>query len=451
MTDPARPDVVDALADGDAAAWVALLEHLAAHQPPVAPPPVVRAWLARDPSPDAWVQRAKRAAVTAESPWFSTARGALRAFLPWWTAGVAAALPPDDPVALESRLQALGRDVEEGAAGRVAALIADLRRPPTAARLLPRALLLAARRAREARAWDDALAAATEARALAAEPELVDASTRAHAAALLGLRRVGEALSLLDRALARRGPLFGGGGAFSLTPSADPVEDAIDEAATVAGWADATTPEWVRALGGLSERLGSPDAAARFAAGLAALSAGSDPVVGLEVVLRQAAERGLAATARAAAQALAAHRALAPEEALRLAHLEADAIVDPAARAEALLVAARAADPGALCDTDAGHALADVAVDALVAGGDLRAVEVARAVLDAKRARYGDDAPATWQELGNVGIAWARLGRSEDARDCLERAVAGLGEALGPDHPATARARRNLARVRTGS
>ncbi|MFY0540686.1 hypothetical protein [Nannocystis pusilla] len=77
----------------------------------------------------------------------------------------------------------------------------------------------------------------------------------------------------------------------------------------VAGWAVATRPEWVRALGGLAERADEEDEPAalwaRFEAALAEMIAtSSDPAEDVEVVPAQARERKLWRTAEAAAKAL---------------------------------------------------------------------------------------------------------------------------------------------------
>ncbi|PCC74992.1 RNA polymerase Rpb1, domain 1 [Nannocystis exedens] len=232
---------------------------------------------------------------------------------------VSATVPPagDDSV-LRARYESALRDTSDDALLGARALAGDLWRAQPGSRLHIDALVLLVRRALEDGEIDEALATADEAEALA--QQLGDrarsmVATRQRGAALLRAGRVQEALAVLEPALRERGPLFGGSGAFRHVSLHDPRAAALDEAATVAGWATSTTPEWVRALGGIAERAGEGDDPEplwmRFWAALVDMIAASPaPAADLLVVLRQARERGMSRTAEAAAQALEARRHL---------------------------------------------------------------------------------------------------------------------------------------------
>ncbi|MCY0987749.1 hypothetical protein OV203_11475 [Nannocystis sp. ILAH1] len=222
--------------------------------------------------------------------------------------------PADEPGGLRSRYEAALNDTSDGALAVALALVGDVGIAEPASALHVDALLLLVRRALEDAEIDQALVAARAAEALA--EALGDRSrglsaTRHRGAALLRAGRVQEALAALEPALSVRGPLFGGRGSFREAWPEKGRAAALAEAAMVAGWAAATTPEWVRALGGLAERATEDDAPAvlwaRFEAALAGMiEASPEPADDLEVVLEQARERGLSRTAAAAAQALAA-------------------------------------------------------------------------------------------------------------------------------------------------
>jgi hypothetical protein len=125
---------------------------------------------------------------------------------------------------------------------------------------------------------------------------------RALAGALLHQHRWTEGFAILDDVLLDRGPLFGGDGVTVSSGTDDPREAAIDEAVTIAGWASADVPEWVRAVGGMWERFaGDPIAKEleeRFEVGLELLTS----LDGFEVVIRQSRERSLLKAATMAAR-----------------------------------------------------------------------------------------------------------------------------------------------------
>src|SRR5690606_35674386 len=209
------------------------------------------------------------------------------------------------------------------------------------------------------------------------------------------------------------GPLFGGVGAFLLRgdDDEDPLDAALDEAATIASWASRTTPEWVRALGGIAERSGLTWT--RFEQALEAmLAASTNPLSDLEVVARQAGQRGMVRTALAAAEALAARF---PEDleaaAIAAPHLAAAGQVD---RALALFSAV-ARDPRTIAETSSGHALVEALVRELVARGDRRALEVQQRLVDAKHELWGE-CPALALERHNLATIHAELGDHAEAR-----------------------------------
>lgn len=391
--------------------------------------------------------------------------------------------PSDEPqaVTLQGRLDLLMRRADSEALGLTRGLVQDIRQAGDS--LLPEALLLLARRARELPDFEEALAAATEAWEHSQDPGQRDRALRARGAALLGLRRVGEALEVLDGALVRRGPLFGGGGSFSFRAPTDPMDEVLDEAASIASWASARTPEWVRALGGMAEHLDLPELHERFEQGLRTLAAQEPDKAArdLEVVLRHASQRSLHTTAAAAALHLAdlartcdeellpdlldaLHEAAPrdvhplstallqrplptdPEDLLRLRAKAAAGDPEPLPAMWDLFLDLRA-EPALLSETDTGHAFADALVDTLVATGDHRALDVAATLYEAKVCRWGEDVPAAWLELQNIGTTYARLGQPVPARKALTSALEGLLRHADEDHPRVRIVKQNLARL----
>jgi hypothetical protein len=145
----------------------------------------------------------------------------------------------------------------------------------------------------------------------AGDERAVRVTERLRGSALLSLERFDEAFAILDPAMTRSAP--SPAGASRYTSNADPRAEAIAEAATVATWASATTPEWVRALGGMAERTRRRELWKRFEAALVTMVDGaSDPASDLEVVIRQAGQRDLGRTVKAARK-LAAARGLDPD------------------------------------------------------------------------------------------------------------------------------------------
>lgn len=317
-TDPTRilagdPAAIDALAHGDEVTWQALAEHAVLHPGTVASPTFVSRLLERAPDLTTLLERAHAVLASTRSSIYSTSLTAARALLAWLGGGIAVTLEPIHPAALAVRY---AREMNAPEGVDVArALVADVRRfAPPRPRLSDALVLLARRALEEDGAFEEALAAATEAEAIhgaSGERPGVQACRRLRGAALLLGWRFDEAFAVLDSEMALRGPRFEG--ASRIGARRDPVLEAIDDAAAVALWAQSSTPEWVRALGGIAERTGRSDLWERFVAQLTRMVDGSkSPASDLEVVIRQAGERDLGRTVQAARD-LAAARDLDPD------------------------------------------------------------------------------------------------------------------------------------------
>jgi len=242
----------------------------------------------------------------------------------------------------------------------------DLTRVGGPASMQAEAHLLVATRAREERRFDAGLAAVQRVKAL--DPSLSSRADRLEGALLLGARRVDEGLALLQATMGSRVSLRERVMASRYFGVDDPLDAALDEAATIALWASHATPEWVRALGGVEERMG--EGVGRLGEALAAMvESSAHPVSDLEVVTRQAGQRGFRRTALAAAEVLAARFG----DSLDAASIAGPvlAVEGQSARASALFE--RAGDAAPASDDDKGRAL-------------LRAAELARATNDLLRA-----------------------------------------------------------------
>lgn len=72
-------------------------------------------------------------------------------------------------------------------------------------------------------------------------------------------------------------------------------------------------------------------------------------------------------------------------------------------------------------------------------------VESMLATLCCYEHQFGPYSPVTLRMMAEVGAAFGRTGRTSPARVLLERASRELTRFLGPDHPAAAEARAQLA------
>jgi hypothetical protein len=298
------------LAEGDVPTWQALFEHLlqkgqgGSALDAGASGPFVEAALEQVQGFEPWYRIAHTAASRCESDWFSTVMTALRPWHRWFFNGIARVRPADSDEMLTARLFALQNSIPEDALSQVRSLANDARRVWGNTGKLGQVLLLVHRRSSESGAHGDALLAAEEAERLfkaAGDDANVRFAGRLRAASLFCLRRFDDAFAVAEPLLGRPGPRFGGGGVFSLSVGSDERTKAAAEVAQVVGWATDSTPEWVRALGGLAERFAEPGLWRRFEAALTGmLQRSDDPEEDLEVVLRQADERGLHETVRVA-------------------------------------------------------------------------------------------------------------------------------------------------------
>lgn len=288
------------LAARDVDAWTTLVEHVFQHEGTDAPAALVLAMLAIDDDPDVWSRHAREALAQAESAYFTTVASAMRRVQPWLFGGIRDATPPDHRARLLLRFAELRSSPGEDALALLRVLVRELEAAGVSPARRAEAQLILARRALEDRSFDEARAAARAVAGL--DPKRASEATRSEGAILLASGRVTEALEVLHEVLETRGPLFGGGGAWRFRAIDDPLEAVLDEAATIATWASHTTPEWVRALGGIAERSGR--GWDRFERALARMIATSRHVDDdLEVVERHATQRGLTKTAKAARDA----------------------------------------------------------------------------------------------------------------------------------------------------
>jgi len=131
--------------------------------------------------------------------------------------------------------------------------------------------------------------------AKSAEGKLKNAVERRVLASLLYLGRYREAHEMAASVLSRPGAIFAGGDVVMSAPSK--VESSCDELKSILDWCHATTPEWIRGLGGLASSLqdAGQDASevhAWFIEALEALEDDKDVEAELGVILRQLMERG---------------------------------------------------------------------------------------------------------------------------------------------------------------
>lgn len=325
---------IGALVGGDPDAWGPLLDHVL-DDPAPAPAFAAALWGAW-PELDAWSRAITQGLGRSEK--VSTVAKGRRVLVPWLLASVREAFEPSHDAALDARLLDLrsgGRD--DGGFAEARALVAELelrggapRAPAAPAASTPEGALLtslfgappAAPRSRLAEATQLAAKAAFVVRDHDAAERYAKRAVQLHEAsgddasanaarrllvgALLHQRRWDEAFALADEAMRGRGPMFGGGGVTTLVTSSDPQVAALDELQTIATWASLSVPEWVRAIGALTEVFADDPARERFerryARGLDRLLEAKRPLDELEVVIRQLRERGHLRAARVAAR-----------------------------------------------------------------------------------------------------------------------------------------------------
>ena len=267
----AEPRAVGHLAASDRETWKCLVGHIDRSE--ACPPVLVRALLAIDDL-EGWRRRIF-SAFRGLNP--DDGLGADDGFRRWFAAGIVRHLPRTDPAALGLSYRTALDHVEADAAKRAADLAVEIEEAGDSAQhrsLLGRALLLLARRLGEDGDHEGASAAARRADAIFAK--LGDAdwqaqAMRVRAGALLRLRKLDEALALVDTLF--RDPPAGfplEGGVYRLATSSDPV--ALAEAATIVLSATKDNPAWIRALGSIAESTGHRGCAERFEAGRRSLA-----------------------------------------------------------------------------------------------------------------------------------------------------------------------------------
>lgn len=271
-----EPRALARLASSDYETWETLARHMYGND--ACPPPLVHALLAID-DPTGWAARLFHAYM-GKNP--DLGLGADWDFRRWFGAGIVKTLAPDDIVSLRVRYTTATNDVEDGTAQRTAALVADIEAASESEAhraLLGRALLLLARRLGEAEDHDAAIAAAR--RAEDVFTKLGDTTWSAQAvrmrgAAMLRQRKIDDALGVLDTVADAPHAGFSGEGSYrgiravqnpdgTYRPEKvlDPIDAALDHAATIAVWATRDEPSWITALGKIADATGHAGCAAR--------------------------------------------------------------------------------------------------------------------------------------------------------------------------------------------
>ncbi len=277
--------------------------------------------------------------------------------------------------------------------------------------------------------------------------------------ALLYNGQVQAAFKVFASALQSRGPMFGGGGTTIYTKAPNEREEAIDEIQAIAEWADAKTPEWVRAVGGLAERW--PEEAdylwpvyEQYVTML--FEETHNPESDIEVIVRQSGQRGLMETP---ARAIDIYLEFFPEddwawdqkkfigEFRRVEDLIALKDSDFEKMVEGLTeILNEMRDKGELGERNLSFQVIDALVDGLVEAKDARALDVQKDIWEYKLDKYGE-CPAAWLEEQNYGTILIQFDRPDEARTHIQNALDKLKNQFGPEHPHVQMARRNLDRL----
>lgn len=418
-----------------------------------------------------WWRQVSRSVIEADDSFF-TKGGPIRNFESWLIRSALDALPPDD-----AETFALRRFLVENAPGSdggfeaAKLLLSDIEaalrtaESPELEQLAPEVELLVAKGAFTIFDFEGAYSAARGAARTFRRQRRNDRywfAQRQVGAACIGTGEFEEAFAIFEKALSTRGPLFGGGVSVTRT-AANPQLEAVQEMVTICAWADLTTPEYVRAIGGLAERWDQDDEVKvgylwrqYEAAAERMFAASRNPESDIEVVVRQSGQRGLV---DAPTRALVAYLREYPED--EWAHRQLD-ILGRYARLD--MLAAKLDDEtdvaidglfelfddvmarDALEDGNFGFRVTDTLIDALLAHEDDRAVDVQQHLLDHKLQMWGE-CPAAWLERQNLGSVLSTLGRKDEARALIEDALGRLRAHFGDDHQHVRMAERNLARI----
>lgn len=257
----AEPTVIARLAASDLATWQRMMDIVRARQI-ACPARVVHALMAID-DVEGWQERAFKA-FRGRNPddgmeaWFDFAR--------WLGDGILAHLRPDDPRSLRTLYKRLLVDLAPGAAERVEALTrATASAGDTAAHrvVLGRALVLLAQRLGEAGDQDAAVAVAKRAEDVFAklgEVTWVGDARRQQAGALVRLRKLDEAIALIETIETPPGAWRDEGAAFASVVAADPVDALYVQAAWLCRDANSQDRLWRREFALLIERIRHPRA-----------------------------------------------------------------------------------------------------------------------------------------------------------------------------------------------
>ena len=294
------------MAAGSHEEWIPLVEFLLDN--PRATPAFVKALWDVQPDTKKWLGNIEQALANTEK--VSTVSSGKKILLPWLLNSVLGAFPSTHEAALEMRIQdlrSMARDDGGFADGK--ALFADLIKYQASDKRLAAVALLVAKGAFTEGNYKAARDYSTKAigfHSNAGNARGADLAKRYLGGPLLHLHQWDKAFALFDEVLVARGPLFGGGGVTVFRSYSDPKEEAIGEAQAIALWASHSVPEWVRAIGGLTEVFANDSYAdalnRRYKAGLTRLMTANDPLDELEVVIRQLRERSFNRAAFVAAQ-----------------------------------------------------------------------------------------------------------------------------------------------------
>lgn len=391
----------------------------------------------------------------------------LRAFRLWLIDSALQALPDDDPRRFDLRFRRLQYEPgEDGGFEAGRALLDDLTSSHASPAIIAEVARLTVRGAFTVRDYGAALELARiahRAYASADQPQRGAVARRQEAAALLYLGELEAGFRLYGELLHEPGPLFGGGGTFVYSPATNAWEAALDEVAAVGAWAEHSTPEWVRAVGGLAERCDHDEQREHlwklFEDHMDRLLDESErPESDIEVIVRQSGERDLFETSL---RALHRYRDVFPSDGwaadqLHVVQRHCDARrlierLDDEDAHEAIDALSRMlrdmSHDGSLGETNLTFDITDKLVARLLEDRDERAVDVQRLLLDDKLEKYGE-CPAAWLERQNLGTVLAALGRRDDAVAELETALAAQRDYFGDEHPHVQMTRRNLGRIR---
>ena len=296
---------IEPLASSDAEAWVPLVEALL--DPPALSPAFAAALWETLPDINEWLTRVDRALAATTAVF--TIRSGRKIVFPWLHGSVLAAFPATHEAAIGMRIEDLRltrRD--DGGLADATALYQEIRSHGATSSQLAQVAFLVVNGAFTEHAHETAreyAALALESFEAAGDSSGANLATRSLAAAELYLRHWDKAFELFDKALASRGPLFGGGVTIR-SASSDPRDAAIDEIEAISLWVSLDAPEWIRSLGGLAQVFADEPIAAtlqaRYEERLRHVAQRGESLDDFEVIIRQLRERSFHRSAQTAAR-----------------------------------------------------------------------------------------------------------------------------------------------------